>query len=137
MTFKLPLELKRKKTQMVYKTLNFSISDMLLCFSVESKISNYFLYPLGYIYFHTLKTAKSLQQNSVFHLHQQQHLLLNLDQCQNGLHHDTEKLLISIEGTGLTKICLRSSEPHAAQLQSSMQGTHFQLQKDMITSINK
>lgn len=38
MTFKLPLELKRKKTQMVYEILSFSVSNMFPCLSVESKI---------------------------------------------------------------------------------------------------
>jgi len=53
MTYKLPVELKRKKTQMVYDILNFSLSDMFLCFSVESKIPNYFPYPFDtYIFIH-------------------------------------------------------------------------------------
>lgn len=137
MTFKLPLELKRKKTQMVYEILNFSLSGMPLCFNVESKIPNYFLHPLGtYIFIHW-RLQNCCSRTELFHLHEQQHLLLNLDYCQKGLHHDTEKLLINIEWTGLTKICLRSSEPHAVQLQSRMQGTHFQLSDDMMSWINK
>lgn len=129
MTFKLPLPLKKKKgTDGVW---NFKCLYLIYVPLVQCRVKNIKIFSLSirYIYFHTPNIEELLQKNWIFDLYL--HLMLSLYQWQKNLCCDTEKLVINTKWAGLTKICPRSSEPYAAQPQSSMQDTPFQIQKDM------
>lgn len=94
MTFKLPLQLNRKNTQMVYEIFKclYLIHVPLLQFRVK-KIK-LFSSSIRYIYFHTPKIEKLLQQNWIFDFYL--HLMLSLYQWQKSLCCGAEKLVINI-----------------------------------------